>query len=148
MAPRPIVKTVLVVDDDESFRVALRELLEQLGIVVRAAADATAAIREIAAGPIDVIFTDIRMPGGGFGVLDRVREAGMRVPVIFITGAASTEWRVRAEAEGAFAYLTKPVGREDILAVLQRAFDRGRGPADIVARPTRPARQLHAGSGG
>jgi DNA-binding NtrC family response regulator len=141
----PITKTVLVVDDDESFRVALRELLEQRGIVVHAADDAETAIREIDAGSIDVVFTDIRMPGGGFGVLQRVRETGMHIPVIFITGATSAEWHARADAEGAFAYLTKPVGREEILAVLQRAFERGRSPAEMLARQARPLRQAHAG---
>ena len=140
----PITKTVLVVDDDESFRVALRELLEQRGIVVRAADDADTAIREIDAGSIDVVFTDIRMPGGGFGVLQRVRETGMHIPVIFITGATSAEWRARANTEGAFAYLTKPVGREEILAVLQRAFEHGRSPAEMLARPARPPRLAHA----
>jgi len=144
----PITKTVLVVDDDESFRVALRELLEQRGIVVRAASDAAAAIGEIDAGNVDVVFTDIRMPGGGFGVLQRVRDSGMHIPVIFITGATSPEWRARADAEGAFAYLTKPVGREDILAVLQRAFERGRGPADILARQAMAGRQAHAAQRG
>ncbi|HEY2388010.1 MAG TPA: response regulator [Candidatus Binatia bacterium] len=144
----PITRTVLVVDDDETFRVALQELLEQRGIVVRDANDAATAIREIDGGNLDVIFTDIRMPGGGFGVLQRVRERGMHIPVIFITGAASPEWRARADAEGAFAYLTKPVGREDILAVLQRAFERGRGPADILARHAMAARHAQAAQRG
>jgi len=144
----PITRTVLVVDDDENFRMALRELLEQRGIVVRAADDATAAIREIDAGKVDVVFTDIRMPGGGFGVLQRVRESRMPMPVIFITGATSPEWRARADAEGAFAYLTKPVGREDILAVLQRAFERGRGPADILARQAVAGRQAQSAQRG
>jgi DNA-binding NtrC family response regulator len=139
MNPIPSTRTALVVDDDEGFSVALREILEQRGIIVRAAADAVGARREIEGGHIDIVFSDIRMPGSGFGVLKEVREKGMHAPVIFITGSASSAWKQRAEAEGAFAYLTKPVGKEQILATLQRAFERGQSPAEILARSGRTA---------
>jgi len=124
-------KSALVIDDDDSFRTALCDLLEQRGLAVRTARDAKEAIRELEHGRFGVVFTDIRMPGGGFSVLDEVRAKGEQVPVIFITGSPSVEWRTRAEAEGAFAYLTKPVGKEQILAVLRSAFERGRGPAEL-----------------
>jgi DNA-binding NtrC family response regulator len=147
MRPIQNSRTVLVVDDDEAFRVALRELLEQRGMTVRVAADAFEASREIDAGDIDVIFTDIRMPGGGFEVLTEVRQKGARTPVIFITGSTSSEWRRRAEGEGVFAYLIKPVGKEDILAVLRRAFERGRNPAEILAQNAAGAAPRGTGSG-
>jgi DNA-binding NtrC family response regulator len=128
-------RAVLVIDDDDSFRTALCDLLEQRGLAVRSARDADEAIRELEAARFGAVFTDIRMPGGGFAVLDEVRAKGTRVPVIFITGSSSSEWKARAEAEGAFAYLTKPVGKEQILAVLRLAFERGRSPAELRAAP-------------
>src|SRR5258705_12221015 len=129
------MRAVLVIDDDESLRTALCELLEQRGLAVRSACDAGEGIRELETARFGAVFTDIRMPGGGFTVLDEVRAKGARVPVIFITGSSSSEWKARAEAEGAFAYLTKPVGKEQILNVLQLAFERGRGPAELHAAP-------------
>jgi DNA-binding NtrC family response regulator len=133
----PTNRAALVIDDDESFRAALRDLLEQRGLSVRTAGDASAAIRELETERFDVIFTDVRMPGGGFAVLDEVSTKGMHIPVIFITGSSSTEWEARAKAEGAFAYLIKPVGEEQILTVLRRAFERGRSPAELRAMPAR-----------
>ena len=127
------VRTVLVIDDDEAFRSALCDLLEQRGLAVHSARDANEAIRELETARFGAVFSDIRMPGGGFAVLDEMRTKGGRVPLIFITGSSSTEWKARAEAEGAFAYLTKPVGKEEILSVLRLAFERGRGPADLSA---------------
>jgi len=129
------MRTVLVIDDDESFRSALCDLLEQRGLAVHSARDAHEAIRELETARFGAVFSDIRMPGGGFAVLDEVRARGARVPVIFITGSSSADWKARAEAEGAFAYLTKPVGKEQILSVLRLAFERGRGPAEITAAP-------------
>lgn len=136
MNPSPTTqRNVLVIDDDEPFRSALRELLEERGLNVRSAADAFEATRELDDGLFDAIFTDIRMPGGGFAILSEARERGLRTPVIFVTGSSSAEWKARADTEGAFDYLQKPVGKEQILTVLRRALERGRGPADLAARP-------------
>lgn len=133
MSPTTSNRTVLVIDDDDSFRVTLQDLLEQRGLSVRTAGDAFEAKRELQQNTFDVIFTDIRMPGGGFAVLEQTRAEGLRVPVIFVTGSSSAEWKARAEAEGAFDYLVKPVGKEQILAVLRRALERAR-----IAGETRP----------
>ena len=136
MASNVSTRTVLVIDDDEPFRTALHELLEGRGLVVRSVGDAFEARRALEDGQFDVIFTDIRMPGGGFSVLTQAREKRLRAPVIFITGSSSPEWKQRADAEGAFAYLVKPVGREQIVTVLRSALERGRGPAELVEHST------------
>ncbi len=142
------MRAVLVIDDDESFRTALCDLLEQRGLAVHSARDAGEAIRELEKARFGAVFSDIRMPGGGFAVLEEVRAKGTRVPVIFITGSSSSEWQARAEAEGAFAYLTKPVGKEQILTVLRLAFERGRGPAELrAASPSEKMREPIRGVG-
>lgn len=123
----PPTRAVLVIDDDAPFRDALRELLEQRGLVVQVAGDAddgTQALREMA---FDAVFSDIKMPGGGFLMLERTRQIQPHTPVILVTGSPAEEWTARAKSEGAFAYLTKPVGKDQILEVLGRAFaDRSR----------------------
>ena len=77
------------------------------------------------------------MPGGGFAVLEQTRAQGLGVPVIFVTGSSSPEWKARAEADGAFDYLVKPVGKEQILNVLGRALERARITGD-----TRPPAEM------
>ena len=127
--PRPALPTraVLVIDDDKPFRDALRELLEQRGLVVRVAADARDGIQALKEGLFDAVFSDIKMPGGGgFAMLERTRQIQPRTPVILVTGSPAEEWTARAKSEGAFAYLTKPVGKDQILDVLRRAFERNR----------------------
>ena len=127
--PRPALPTraVLVIDDDKPFRDALRELLEQRGLVVRVAADAHDGSQALHEMPFDAVFSDIKMPGGGgFVMLKRARELQPQTPVILVTGSPADEWTTRAKSEGAFAYLTKPVGKDQILDVLRRAFERSR----------------------
>ena len=119
-------RAVLVVDDDAPFRDALRELFEQRGLVVRVATDAYEGARALREMQFDAVFTDIKMPGGGFLVLEHVRELQPQTPVILITGSPSGEWTEQAKHEGAFAYLTKPVGKDQIVDVLRRAFERHR----------------------
>ena len=119
-------RAVLVVDDDAPFREALRDLLEERGLVVRIAVDAYEGARALREMSFDVVFTDIKMPGGGFLVLDHVRQLQPHTPVILITGSPSDEWTARAKHDGAFAYLTKPVGKDQIVDVLRRALERHR----------------------
>ena len=119
-------RAVLVIDDDEPFRAALCDLLAQRGLVVHGAADAYEAAHALKERTFDAVFSDIKMPGGGFLVLQRVRQMQPRTPVILVTGSPSEDWTNRAKAEGAFAYLVKPVGKEQILDVLRRAFERSR----------------------
>jgi DNA-binding NtrC family response regulator len=149
MSPTPSNRTVLVIDDDDSFRTALQELLEQRGLSVRTAGDAFEAKRELQQNTFDAIFTDIRMPGGGFAVLAQAREQGLRVPIIFVTGSPSVEWKARAQAEGAFDYLIKPVGKEQILSVLRRALEKARFAADgRQAETARHVEPIRAGARG
>ncbi len=143
MSPTANARTVLVIDDDEPFRVALCELLEERGLAVRSASDAFDAIRALDETQFDAIFSDIRMPGGGFAILEQARKRALRTPVVFITGSSSAEWKARADTEGAFDYLQKPVGKEQILTVLRRALERGRGPSDLAARTTSAAERGH-----
>jgi DNA-binding NtrC family response regulator len=125
-------RAVLVIDDDEPFREALRELLEQRGLVVRVAANVHDGVQALQELLFDVVFSDIKMPGGGgFLMLERARKMQPHTPVVLVTGSPLDEWTTRAKSEGAFAYLTKPVGKDQILDVLRRAFERNR----FAARP-------------
>lgn len=68
--------------------------------------------------PVDVVVSDINMPGDGTTMPERLRRAGRELPVIMITGFDEASVRERARASGAAAYLVKPVS----LAALRRAL--------------------------
>jgi FixJ family two-component response regulator len=102
--------TVAVVDDDESVREALCDLLGVMDIRCRAFDRAEAFLRSYRAGAFDGLVTDVRMPGmSGLELQDRLRRLSPLLPVIFISADTSAATRGRALAGGAIAYLVKPI---------------------------------------
>lgn len=132
--PAPSVHRVLIVDDDALLLSALARMLarETLSVFRAASADEALAIAE--AEDIDVVVSDLHMPGmGGLELLRKLRETDIDLPVIFLTGAPSVETAAMALAQGAFRYLLKPVDRESLVstvdeAVRVRALSRSRDP--------------------
>lgn len=114
---------VLIVDDEESVRSLLRELLQDEGFRVVTAGTAEEALFLLGAQSFDVILTDIMMPGlSGIEMLRQVREFGLSGEVIVMTGHATYDTIVEAGRNGAFDYLKKPFEElEYILTVVQRA---------------------------
>ncbi len=98
--------TVLLVEDNPDVASVSRNLLEQLGYNVRKVADAETALREIERNEIDLVFSDIVMPGGldGLGLAHRLREIRPDLPVLLATGYSDAAAGVRGE----FPILRKP----------------------------------------
>ncbi len=114
--------TVLVVDDDRLVAKALGQSLEADGLISELAQNVDEALAIFSRESIDVILTDLSMPGGSG--LDLLRHIDLRdpmVPVIIITGNESIEAAAEAVRERAFDYLTKPVRREMLLSTIHRA---------------------------
>ena len=115
---------VLLVDDDELHREALRDLLEMLGFeVVGEAADGNQAVAASARGSPHVVIMDLRMPGlGGIESTQMIRERDPSVQVIILTAYDDYGLRSAAEEAGAFSYLPKGTSPEVIThAVLEAA---------------------------
>ena len=113
--------SLLLVDDDESIRRILGEHLKQQGYRVYLAESGSKALEVLGKERIDIVITDIRMPGmDGFEVLKRVREKSPDTEVIVVTGYGDIDGEVQALQEGAFDYFTKPLNVHDITASLQR----------------------------
>jgi signal transduction histidine kinase/ActR/RegA family two-component response regulator len=114
---------VLMVEDDDEVATLVGEMLDQLGYAVTRASSAAAALGALANGRrIDVVFSDIMMPGGMNGV-DLAREVRARrpgTPVILTSGYAEAA-RKSAEAEGV-PVLPKPYGIDDLAAVMRKAL--------------------------
>jgi two-component system response regulator HydG len=129
---------VVVADDEPSARSGLAALLRDEGIEVILAEDGTAALARVEETAPDALVTDLRMPGlDGLEVLHRARALHPTLPVVIMTANGDVETAVRAMKEGAEHYLTKPVQVDELVLVLQRAFDRrklGDEAAELRAR--------------
>ena len=101
--------TVLVVEDDVPLRAALIAVLSAQGYEAKEAGDVTGALARIEDGPVDVVLSDIGMPGNGYNLLAKVREMRPGTPVILMTGIEEDDLGQRARDAGAYAYLVKPI---------------------------------------
>jgi DNA-binding NtrC family response regulator len=123
--------TILIVDDDDAMREGLAETVTDLGYSARLAASGKDALALVAAGGIDAVLLDLRMPGGldGIEVLRRIRAGDNAPPVAVLTAFAGADNTIEAMRLGAFDHLTKPIGR-DKLGSLLRGMLMQRGRAD------------------
>jgi DNA-binding response OmpR family regulator len=107
---------ILVVDDDADVRGLVRELLERAGATVSEAADGREALRLLYDVRPDVIVLDVTMPElDGWQTLERVRDL-TEVPVLMLTARDTELEKVRGLRAGADDYVTKPFGRQELLA--------------------------------
>jgi two-component system response regulator HydG len=119
--------TVLVIDDDNSLRVAIEKILRKEGHRVLSASSGAEGMDFLQAEPVDVVLTDLRMGGmSGLDVLRAVREANPLTQVVLITAHGTVEEAVEAMRDGAYDFLLKPVERPQLVSVVQRAGERRR----------------------
>jgi EAL domain-containing protein (putative c-di-GMP-specific phosphodiesterase class I) len=114
--------TILTVDDDAQVLAALRRVLQREGFVVMAASNADDALETIAHGGIDVLVSDIAMPGkDGIELLRATRDHDLDLPVVLMTGAPDLASAVAAVEYGALRYLTKPLDPDALVEVVHDA---------------------------
>jgi two-component system nitrogen regulation response regulator NtrX len=118
------MKTVLIVDDEATIRDTIRMTLEYEKFAVMEAADGPSALARVAAGGVDLVFLDIKMPGmDGMRVLDTLRTEHPSLPVIMISGHATVDTAVEALRLGVFDFLTKPLDRDHMIMVARNAVE-------------------------
>ncbi|MBX7195995.1 MAG: sigma-54 dependent transcriptional regulator [Sandaracinaceae bacterium] len=118
---------VLLVDDDPDWRFALERLLGKQGYETDAVADGREAIAAASARSYDVMLLDLGLPDlPGHEVLSRLHALDPDLPIVVLSGRDEAASAVRALREGAFQYLTKPAGSEEILTVVEQARERAR----------------------
>lgn len=126
--------SVFVVDDHPSVRASLRRVLESAGLPCEAFASGVEFVPRAARGITGCVLLDVRMPVlNGLEVQQKLTEAGIDVPIIFLTAYADVPLTVRAMKAGAFELLTKPFEPDVLLEVVYRALER--------EAERRPARQ-------
>lgn len=115
--------TILIVDDEFSMREFLSILLEKEGFKVLTAKDGESALKKIKTSKIDLLLSDIRMPGmGGLKLLEQVKVEDDSLPVVMMTAYASPEDAVIAMKNGAYDYITKPFKVDEIKSVISSAI--------------------------
>jgi FixJ family two-component response regulator len=115
--------TVLVVDDDDSFRRGLDRLLRSVGLGVETFASAQDFMRRPPPEGLACLVLDMRMPGmSGLELQQTLMAAGFRLPIIFLTGHATVPMSVRALKTGAIDFLQKPVEEQLLLDAIHQAL--------------------------
>ena len=118
---------ILVVDDDPGLRKSLTMILKDAEYEVTTASSGEDGLRIAAAGEPDVILTDVRMPGmGGLEFLDAYRDGGGDALVLVMTAYGSMDLAVEAMTKGAYDYLPKPFGADEVLLTVKKAEERER----------------------
>src|ERR1700747_1422828 len=119
--------TIFVVDDDAPLRESLRNLIRSVGLRVELFASTQEFLESHAADTPSCLVLDVRMPG--LSCLDlqkQTSEAGLEIPIIFITGHGDVPMTVRAMKAGAVEFLTKPFRDQDLLDAIQQRWERSR----------------------
>ena len=116
---------LLLVDDDRANLESLVRIFAKEGVDALAVTNGVDALAMIRQHPIEVLVTDLMMPGmTGSELLRAVKAVRPEVEVIFITAYGTVEAAVAAMKEGAYDFITKPPKRHDILKVVRQAFER------------------------
>lgn len=127
---------VFVVDDDESMRVALSYLFQSMNLPVKVFTSAAELLKSNLPDIVSCLVLDIRLPGvSGLEFQDVLAKAGIRIPIVFITGHGDIPMSVRAMKAGAVDFLTKPFRDQDMLDAVTHALDldRKRREGEVAA---------------
>ena len=121
MSVRP---SILVVDDESAILDTVRILLKNSGFEVTVAQGGRAGLDALDRAQPHIVLSDIRMPGvTGIDILKAAREKDPDVPVILMTAQAELRTAIEAVNQGAFHYIQKPFGNDDLLAICRRAAE-------------------------
>lgn len=116
---------VLVVDDEERFRLTLGKLLTVRGLDVKTVASALEALETLRNEPHDVILLDVKMPGmNGVEALAEIKKINPNFEVIILTGHASVDIAVEIMRLGGYEYLLKPCDLDELMAKIESAYER------------------------
>ncbi len=115
----------LIVDDNETMREAMAQILARLPISVVQAADGESALAALSERSFDLVVTDYRMPGmNGLQVLKEIKNINPEIDVVIITAYGTIETAVEALKVGARDYITKPADLDELIILANRIAER------------------------
>ena len=119
--------TVFVIDDDAAVRAAIQGLLKSVGLRSESFGRAQEFLRSKRPDGPSCLVLDVRLPGvNGLDFQHELADAGVQIPIIFITGHGDIPMTVKAMKSGAVEFLTKPFQDQDLLDAIHQALDRDR----------------------
>jgi two-component system response regulator AtoC len=120
-------RSILVVDDDPAMRHLLSVILTDHGWEARAVASAPDALRELEARDLDLVLTDVRMPGmDGLALLREIQRLRPELTVIVMSAYGAQDAALEAMKAGAYDYVSKPFRKDEVVLVLRKAEERER----------------------
>jgi FixJ family two-component response regulator len=126
MAPEDTL-TVFVIDDDAAVRASIQGLLKSVNLRSEAFATAEEFLHSERADGPGCLVLDVRLPGvNGLDFQRELADAGIRIPIVFISGHGDIPMTVRAMKSGAVEFLTKPFLDQDLLDAIRQALERDR----------------------
>jgi DNA-binding NtrC family response regulator len=139
MAATQLRKTILVADDDPHIQEVLDVRLSSAGYEVILASDGREALEVLARTPVDLVISDIRMPGlDGLELQARLEKTAPKLPIIFLTAYGSIQDAVQAIKSGAVDYLTKPFEGRELLDKVSKVLQKAGPGSSFVAPPAAP----------
>jgi FixJ family two-component response regulator len=119
--------TVFIIDDDAAMRMAIRGLLKSAGLRSESFGAAEEFLRSKRPDGPSCLVLDVSLPGvNGLDFQRELADAGINIPIIFITGHGDIPMSVKAMKSGAVEFLTKPFDDQDLLNAIHQALDRDR----------------------
>ena len=119
--------TVFVIDDDKAVRLAIKNVLESVGLRAEPFASPREFLKSERADAPGCLVLDVRLPGAsGLDFQNELAAAKVEIPIIFITGHGDIPMSVRAMKAGAIEFLTKPYRDQDLLDAVRVALERDR----------------------
>jgi FixJ family two-component response regulator len=119
--------TVFVIDDDAAVRASIQGLLKSVGLRSESFGTAQAFLASKRPDGPSCLVLDVRLPGiSGLDFQHELADAGIQIPIIFITGHGDIPMTVKAMKSGAVEFLTKPFRDQDLLDAIYEALDRDR----------------------
>jgi len=119
--------TVFVIDDDDMVQAAIQGMLKSVGLGSETFRTPQEFLRGTRPDGPSCLILDVRLPGiSGLDFQHKLADAGIRIPIIFITGHGDIPMTVKAMKSGAVEFLTKPFRDQDLLDAIHQALDRDR----------------------
>jgi FixJ family two-component response regulator len=128
------VPTVFIIDDDRGMRQSIQDLVESVGLRAESFATGGEFLKRKPTNDPSCLVLDVRLPQmSGLDFQRQLAEAGMQIPIIFVTAHGDVPMSVRALKSGAVEFLTKPFRDQDLLDAIQQALQRDRAERDRQA---------------
>src|SRR3984957_8199386 len=126
------VPTVFIVDDDGGVRRAVQDLVESVGLRAECFATSQEFLNKKRTSDPSCLVLDVRLPQvSGLDFQRNLADAGIQIPIIFITAHGDIPMSVRALKSGAVEFLTKPFRDQDLLDAIQQALQRDRAAREL-----------------